>query len=217
MRVLLVEDESDLAEVVKRTLEEEGHACDWSPEGVDALHQARSVPYDAIVLDLMLPGIDGWTILSRIRDEGIDMPVLILTARDALPDRVRGLDLGADDYLTKPFSLDELLARLRALHRRAAAKPSPLLDLGSVCLDTSARTVRREGREVPLTPKEYALLELLALRRGALVSRRAIYDHIYDDETETVSNVVDVYVANLRRKLGRDLIRTRRGEGYIIP
>jgi two-component system OmpR family response regulator len=217
MRVLLVEDEADLAHVVQRTLREEGDACDWAVEGVGALHQARSVPYDAIVLDLMLPGLDGWTLLSTLRDEGCQTPILIVTARDAVDDRVRGLDQGADDYLIKPFALAELLARLRALRRRSVAKPSPVLDLGAVTLDTSARLVRREEREVALTAKEYALLELLAFRRGGLVSRKEIYDHIYDDREETTSNVVDVYIANLRRKLGHDLILTRRGRGYMIP
>jgi two-component system, OmpR family, response regulator len=217
MRVLLVEDEVDLAHVVRRTLEEEGHACDWAAEGLGALHQARTVSYDAVVLDLMLPGLDGWSILGAMREEQVVAPVLVLTARDALDDRVRGLDLGADDYLTKPFALAELLARLRALHRRAAARPSPVMNLGWIRIDTAARTVWRDEKEIPLTAKEYALLELLALRRGSLVARREIYEHLYSDDSENLSNVLDVYVANLRRKLGHDLIRTRRGQGYIIP
>ena len=217
MRILLVEDESDLGRVVRRTLEEEGYACDWADHGEDALHQALTVPYDAVVLDLMLPGVDGWTVLKAIRAEGRDVPVLVLTARDTLRDRVHGLDLGADDYLTKPFALSELLARLRALIRRSAGKPGPVLDLGDLAVDTRSRTVRRGDAEIPLTAKEYALLELLAFRRGEVVSRSTIHDHLWDDEDETLSNVVDVYVANLRRKLGRKLIETRRGHGYRLP
>ena len=217
MRILVVEDEPDLGRVVQRTLAEEGYACDWASDGEDALHQALTGPYDAIVLDLMLPGVDGWTILETLRSRGIATPVLVLTARDALSDRVRGLDRGADDYLTKPFSLSELLARLRALIRRSAAKPAPTLELGEIAIDTAARIVRRAGQEVRLTAKEYALLELLAYRRGEVVSRTTIHDHIYDDEDETLSNVVDVYVGNLRRKLGGELIETRRGQGYRIP
>ena len=217
MRVLVVEDEPDLGRIVKRTLEEEGYACDWATDGESALHQATTVTYDAILLDLMLPVVDGWTVLSDLRARGRDAPVLVLTARDALPDKLRGLNLGADDYLTKPFELEELLARLRALIRRSQGKPSPVLDLGSVQIDTAAHTVEREGRPVALTAKEYAVLEVLAYRRGTLVSRAALHDHVYDDESENWSNVLEVYVANLRRKLGRDLIKTRRGEGYVIP
>lgn len=217
MRVLVVEDEVDLARVLKRLLEEEGYACDLATDGESALHLASTGPYDAILLDLMLPRVDGLTILERLRDEGNQVPVLVVTARDALPERVRGLDTGADDYLTKPFALAELLARLRALIRRSAGRPAPRIEIGEVHIDTAARTVERDGVRVDLTGKEYALLELLALRRGALVPRSDIYDHIYDDAEETLSNVVDVYVANLRRKLGRELIETRRGQGYIIP
>jgi two-component system OmpR family response regulator len=217
MRVLLAEDEVDLAHVIRRTLVEEGYACDWAEDGESALHQVSTGPYDAVVLDLMLPGIDGWTILRALRAEGRTTPVLVLTARDALADKVRGLDLGADDYLTKPFALEELLARLRALIRRAEAKPAPVLAVGDVQIDTVARVVARAGETIPLTAKEYAVLEFLALRQGALVSRTTLYDHVYDDESDTLSNVLDVYVSNLRRKLGRDLIHTRRGEGYWIP
>lgn len=217
MRVLVVEDEPDLARAVKRTLEEEGYACDWASDGESALFEAINIPYDVIVLDLMLPHIDGLEILRRLRKRGQTTPVLILTARDTLPERVRGLDAGADDYLTKPFALEELLARIRALIRRSADKPSPNLEVGAVRINTAARTVKHAGKPVALTAKEYALLELLAYRRGSLVTRSAVYDHIYGEAEDTASNVVDVYVANLRRKLGRDLILTRRGEGYMIP
>jgi len=216
VRVLIVEDEADLAQVLRRTLEEEGHVCDWVDEGVSGLHQARHEAYDAIILDLMLPRLDGWTLLRTLRADGSRTPVLILSALDDLPDRVLGLDLGADDYLTKPFALDELLARLRALRRRSVSQPSPVLDLGGVQIDTTARSVRIDGLDVGLTGKEYALLELLASRRGTVVRRETIYEKLYTDDKETVSNVLDVYVANLRRKLGRNLIHTRRGQGYVI-
>jgi two-component system OmpR family response regulator len=217
MRVLLVEDEADLALAVRKVLVEEGFACDVAPDGPEALFKVSSWPYDVVLLDLMLPGVDGVSILRRMRQEGNRTPVLIVTARDALQERVRGLDAGADDYLTKPFAFEELLARMRALIRRSADEPSPVIEIGPVRIDTAARTVERDGDPVDLAPKEYALLELLALHRGELVTRSRIYDHLWDESDPTLSNVVDVYVANLRRKLGRDVIRTRRGHGYVIP
>lgn len=216
MRVLVVEDEADLARALRQVLEEEGYSVDVARDGESASHDARGTRYDAIVLDLMLPRRDGWAVLGELRSEGSVTPVLILTARDELADKVRGLDAGADDYLTKPFELDEFLARVRALIRRAAGQPTPVLKLGDVEVDTVARAVRRAGRAVEVTAKEYALLELLVRNRGGLVSRAAIYDHIYDEDDDTLSNVVDVYVSNLRRKLGRDFITTRRGQGYIV-
>jgi two-component system OmpR family response regulator len=215
MRVLLIEDEADLASALERTLREEGFACDVARDGEIGLHLARKWEYDAVILDLMLPALDGRTLLGRLRRERTT-PVLVLTARDAIASKVELLDAGADDYLTKPFELAELLARLRALIRRAAPAPQPILEIGEVRIDTGARTVSRDGGEVPLTPKEYALLELLARRRGHVVSRTTIFEHIYDEREDTASNVLEVYVANLRRKLGRDLIRTRRGEGYSV-
>lgn len=214
MRLLVVEDEADLGRVVKQAFEEEGFAVDLAADGESGLFNAESWDYDAIVLDLMLPRLDGWGVLKRLRAKK-KTPVLILTARDAVVDRVKGLDTGADDYLTKPFELAELIARVRALIRRSAGKPSPLLRLGAVEINTASRTVKRGGRPVELSPKEYALAELLALHRGELVTRTMIYDHIYDENDGTLSNVVDVYVSNLRKKLGKDFIETRRGQGYI--
>lgn len=216
MRILIVEDEPDLSRALRQALEEEGFAVDEAPDGESGLYSARTVDYDAVILDLMLPRMDGWEVLRRLRASHKKTPVLILTARDSPPDKVRGLNGGADDYLTKPFSLQELIARIRALIRRSAGHPSPILRLRDLEIDTAARTVRKQGKSVDLTPKEYALLELLVLNRGKLVTRTMIYDHIYDDEEDTLSNVVDVYVANLRRKLGKDFVRTRRGEGYIV-
>lgn len=215
MRVLVVEDEADLARAVRKALEEEGFAVDAAPDGESGLFNAESWDYDAIVLDLMLPRLDGREVLRRLRQKK-KTPVLILTARDGVADKVAGLNAGADDYLIKPFDLAELLARLRALIRRSAGHPSPILRLGDLELDTAARVIRKKGREVELTPKEYALVELLLLNRGKLVSRTMIYDHIYDETDDSLSNVVDVYVSNLRRKLGKDFVETRRGEGYIV-
>jgi len=215
MRILVVEDEAELARAVRKALEEEGFSVDVAVDGETGLFNALSWDYDAIALDLMLPKLDGWQVLRRLRAKK-DTPVLILTACDAEVDKVKGLNTGADDYLTKPFGLDELLARLRALIRRAARHPAPGIRLGDVEIDTAARTVRKGGKAVELAPKEYAILELLALRRGTLVTRTMIYDHVYDEDGDTLSNVVDVYVAALRRKLGKDFVKTRRGEGYII-
>jgi two-component system OmpR family response regulator len=169
-----------------------------------------------MVLDLMLPKLDGLSLLKRLRDAGDATPVLLLTARDTPEDKVRGLDAGADDYLTKPFNIDELLARVRALRRRSAGQPAPVVRVGEVTIDTAAREVFRAGLPVLLTPKEYALVELLVRQQGRLVTRTMIYDHIYDEADDTLSNVVDVYISNLRRKLGKEFVETRRGQGYIL-
>jgi len=217
VRILLVEDEADLGNALRRAFEEERHVCDLVRDGRSGLVGARHGRYDVVVLDIMLPGMDGLTVLARLREEGIEVPVLLLTARGTLGDRVTGLDSGADDYLTKPFALEELFARVRALARRSVGQPSPLIRVADVELDTASRTVRRGGAPVALTAKEYALLELLVLRRGRLVTRSAIYDHLYGERDATLSNVVEVYVANLRRKLGKEFIRTRRGDGYLVP
>jgi two-component system OmpR family response regulator len=211
-----VEDEADLAATLRKTLVESGFSVDLTADGEEAIWQVEGTAYDVIVLDLMIPIVDGWEVLKRIRARGDRSPVLVLTARDATIDKVRALDAGADDYLTKPFTLDELLARIRALIRRAAVSPAPVIRLADVEIETSARRVTRAGAAVDLAPKEYALLEFLALHRGTLVTRTVLYEHIYDDRDDSMSNLVDVYVSALRRKLGRDLIRTCRGAGYII-
>jgi two-component system OmpR family response regulator len=217
VRLLLIEDERELARVLRQALEEEGFQVDLAADGEEGLFKANEVDYDAVLLDLMLPGLDGFEVLSRLREPGgRPVPVLVLTARDGVPDRVRGLNLGADDYLVKPFDLDEMLARVRALIRRSADRPSPRLSVGDVTIDTVARTVRKGEAPVDLTAKEYALLEYLALHAGEVVTRTQIYEHIYGEEEDTFSNVVNVYVANLRRKLGADVIETRRGHGYLI-
>jgi len=216
MRLLVVEDEPELAATLKKVLVEEGFAADIAADGEEALWQAESASYDVIVLDLMIPRVDGWEVVRRLRARGDRVPVLMLTARDATADKVRGLDAGADDYLTKPFTLVELLARIRALIRRAAGSPAPVITLGDIRIEPSGRRVTRTGVDVELAPKEYALLEFLALHRGEVITRSMLYEHIYDDDQDTMSNVMDVYVASLRKKLGRDLIRTCRGAGYII-
>jgi two-component system OmpR family response regulator len=216
MRLLVVEDEPDLREALARTLADEGFAVDVSADGEDGLFQALEVDYDALVLDLMLPRRSGYEVLQTIRQAGRRTPVLLLTARDAIDDRVKGLNAGADDYLTKPFAIEELVARLNALIRRASGHPAPVLDLNGVRIDLAAHRVFREGQEVELTAREYGILELLARQRGDVVSRSAISDHLYGDDSELVSNAIDVHVASLRRKLGPDLIQTRRGLGYLI-
>ena len=215
MRVLVVEDEPELLRVITRALGEQGYAVDGALDGEEGLFRATSWEYDAVVLDLMLPKIDGWQVLEAIRKEK-KTPVLILTARDAVTDRVRGLDGGADDYLVKPFELAELFARLRALIRRAAGQAAATIEIGDVVIDPRSRTVTQHGRPVALTAREYALVELLALHRGEVVTRTQMYDHLFDENDDTLSNLLDVHVSNVRRKLGKDFIVTRRGMGYLI-
>jgi two-component system OmpR family response regulator len=216
MRLLIVEDETDLARALKRALEEELFAVDVAADGDEAQFMLCEIVYDVIVLDLMVPKRSGWALLQELRAAGSRTPVLILTARTGIEDRVKALDLGADDYLPKPFALSELAARLRALVRRAAGHPTPVHVLGNITIDTAAHRVYRDETPIDLTAREYAVLEYLVRRRGTLVTRGAICDHIYDEGSDVFSNVVDVHVAALRRKLGTTLIHTRRGEGYII-
>jgi two-component system OmpR family response regulator len=215
MRILVVEDELRLLRSLTKALREEGYAVDAAETGDDGLYKAESYEYDTIVLDVMLPGLDGWEVLRRLRKQK-QTPVLILTARDAPRDRVRGLDNGADDYLVKPFDLPELLARIRALIRRSAGQAQSQLELGEVVIDTRARSVTRQGEPVTLTAREYAILEYLALHRGEPVSRTALFDHLFDENEDSMSNLLDVHVFNLRKKLGSELIATRRGQGYLI-
>jgi two-component system, OmpR family, response regulator len=215
MRILLVEDEPRLQRSLARALREEAYAVDTAADGEEGLYMAKNCDYDAIVLDVMLPRLDGWQVLERLRRLK-RTPVLMLTARDAPRDRVRGLDTGADDYLVKPFDLSELLARLRALIRRSVGQAQPNIELGEVVIDTRARSVLRAGSPVALTAREYAILEYLALHRGEVVTRTALYEHLFDDSDDTLSNLVDVHVFSIRKKLGADLIATRRGLGYCI-
>lgn len=215
MRLLVVEDEDDLRRTIEQALREQGYAVDVAADGKDGLYKAEIWDYDVILLDVMLPEMDGWEILNRLRKKK-KTPVLMLTARDAVRDRVKGLDLGADDYLIKPFNLVELLARVRSLIRRSAGTPSPIIAFGNVTIDSAARTVSLDGETIPLTAREYSLIEYLALRRAKVVSRSELYDHLFAEEDESFSNLLDVHVCNVRKKLGKDLIQTRRGHGYVI-
>ena len=216
MRVLLVEDEADLASTLKRALDEAHFAVDVAADGDEAQFMLTEVAYDAVVLDLMVPKRTGWTLLQDIRGTGARTPVLILTALDAVEDRVKALDLGADDYLPKPFAISELVARLRALVRRSTGNPSPVIVVGDITIDRAARLVYRESEPVELTAREYSILELMVRHRGTLVTRSAICEHIYSESSDVFSNVIDVHIAALRRKLGPQVIQTRRGQGYIV-
>ena len=220
MRLLVVEDYPPLRKSLAKGLRQAGFAVDATGDGEEGLWYARGNDYDAIILDLMLPGVDGLSILRKLRSEGRETHVLILTARDTVPDRVEGLNCGADDYLVKPFAFDELLARVHALVRRGYGRKDPHLRAADVRIDTAAQRVWRGEEEVRLTPREYALLEYLALRAGQVVSRTDIWEHVYDFDSAATSNVVDVYVSYLRKKLdppgGPSVIRTVRGRGYCL-
>lgn len=220
MRVLLIEDHKPLIRTLKRGLEEEGFAVDIAEDGEEGEFKGKTGTYDAIVLDIMLPKVDGLTVLKNWRTAGVKTHVLMLTARDSTDDKVHGLDQGADDYLTKPFQLEELLARLRALIRRSHQVKDPVVRIFDMEIDTSSRTVKRAGQSIHLTPREYALLQLLAYNRGKVVSRSMIWEHLYDEHDENTSNVVDVYIRYLRTKIDKGfepaLILTRWGEGYML-
>ena len=215
MRILIVEDEPDLRTALARSLRDEGYAVDAADNGEDGLFNAESNDYDAIILDVMMPRMDGWQVLKQLR-KSKKTPVLMLTARDESRDRVKGLDIGADDYVVKPFDLPELLARLRALIRRSAGKTSSVTEIGDVSVDTAARVVCLKGTPVELTAREYQLVEFMALHRGEVVSRTQLYEHLFDENDTSLSNLLDVHVSNVRKKLGAEFITTRRGHGYCI-
>jgi two-component system OmpR family response regulator len=216
MRVLVVEDDPKLAALLGRGLREEGVATDVTSRGEDALWMAGSTDYDALVLDVMLPGIDGFEACERLRADGVTAPVLMLTARDAIEDRIAGLDGGADDYLVKPFAFGELLARLRALARRGPVARQPVLVAGDLRLDPAARRAWRGEHEIELTAREFSLLEALMRRPGEAVSRFDLLEAAWDSAYENRSNVIDVYIRYLRGKVGRDAIETVRGVGYRL-
>lgn len=220
MRILLVEDESDAAAVLAKGLREHAYAVDIAGDGHQALEQTAINDYDLIVLDLLLPGVHGLEVCRRLRAEGATTPILMLTARGEPDQRVQGLDVGADDYLPKPFHFPELLARVRALLRRGPALASAILQIEDLMIDTRAQQVRRAGRQIQLTAKEYGLLEYLARRHGHVVGRADIAEHVWDDSFDPMSNVIEVYIQRLRRKIDDShpvkLIQTRRGAGYVL-
>jgi two-component system OmpR family response regulator len=220
MRALIVEDEVKMAGLIRRGLLEEGYAADVAPKGEEAIWMAGATEYDVIVLDVLLPGIDGFEVCRRLREAGVWSPVLMLTARDAVEDRIAGLDTGADDYLTKPFSFAELLARLRALTRRGPLEQPPVLQLGNLRIDPRSRQAWRGEREIELSTKEFALLETLMRRPGQVVSRFDLLEHAWDYSYENRSNIIDVYIRYLREKIDRPFrlrsIETVRGAGYRL-
>jgi two-component system OmpR family response regulator len=220
MRVLVVEDEPKIAGLLRRGLAEEGHAADIASTGEDALWMSEAHDYDAIVLDVMLPGLDGFETCRTLRTRGVWAPVLMLTARNSIEDRVSGLDVGADDYLAKPFSFEELLARLRALHRRGGAARPSIVEVGPLSLDPAARELRRGGTPIPLSAKEFTLLEALMRHAGEVLSRYQLLECAWDREYDNRSNVVDVYISYLRDKIdrpfGASAIETVRGVGYRL-
>ncbi|MBM4074904.1 MAG: response regulator transcription factor [Planctomycetes bacterium] len=220
MRVLVVEDYEPMRTALIRGLRDAAFAVDPAENGSDGLWLARSNDYDVIVLDIMLPDIDGISLLKRLRAEKSKSRVILLTARDSIEDRVAGLDRGADDYLTKPFAFEELLARIRSLVRRHYDVPNPVIRIGDLEIDTTNRSVRRNGFEIELTRLEFALLTYLAMRRGEVVTRTDIWENLYEFESSNTSNVVDVYIRYLRKKIEIDgttrLIHTRRGFGYVL-
>jgi two-component system OmpR family response regulator len=220
VRVLVVEDDMKMARLLRRGLEHEGYAVEGAANGVDALWAAEATAPDAVILDAMIPEPDGFEVCRRLREQGMWVPIILLTARDAVPDRVAGLDAGADDYLVKPFSFDELFARLRALLRRDPVRRPTVLTAGDLTLDPAAKTVARGGVPITLSPKEFALLELFLRHPGEVLSRSTILDHVWDFAFEGTSNVVDVYVRYLREKIDRPFgvqsIETLRGHGYRL-
>jgi DNA-binding response OmpR family regulator len=223
MKILLVEDEARLATAVRRVLYEEGYATDWAADGADGLSRAENNEYDVLVLDVMLPFYDGYEIARRLRSDGSTVPILMLTARDGIQDRVRGLDSGADDYLVKPFALAELLARVRALSRRArmgSASEAPLLEVGDLVLDLRSREARRGTRRIELTAREFALLETLMRHPAQVMTRSQLLDSVWSYDAVTESNIVDIYIHYLRNKVDKGfdkkLLRTVRGMGYAI-
>lgn len=217
MRILLVEDDALLGDALQAGLGQAGHAVDWVRDGVSAETALIAEDYAAVVLDLGLPRMDGLEVLRHLRAKKQTLPVLILTARDTVDDRIRGLDAGADDYLVKPFDLGELNARLRALLRRAGGQPSPILAAAGITLDPASRQVTSAGKDVELSAKEYALLHALMQQPGRALSRAQLEQHLYAWGDEIGSNTVEVYIHHLRRKLGADAIRTLRGIGYVVP
>ena len=217
MRILLVEDDSMIAQGLRTALRQDGYAVDWMQDGLSADEALRTSTFDLILLDLGLPGRDGLDVLRRLRQRGRDTPAIILTARDEVQDRIAGLDAGADDYIVKPFDLDELAARMRSVLRRAAGRGDPCIEHRGIRLNPITHSVERDGAPVQLSAHEYAVLEALLQRPGAVLSRTQLEDRLYGWDSQVASNAVEVYVHGLRRKLGSEAIRTLRGVGYFVP
>ena len=220
MKILVVEDEESLNEVIVKHLKKQGYSVDSCMDGNDASYHLDMSEYDAVLLDVMLPGKTGWEVLSEMRESGNDTPVMMLTARDSVDDKVKGLDEGADDYLTKPFSFEELMARIRMITRKRAGKHTNVYQFEDLTVDSGAKTVERAGEKIDLSAKEFALLELLIMNKGMVLSRDTIEEHLWDYEYEGASNMVDVYIRYLRKKIdenhSRKLIQTVRGQGYVM-
>jgi DNA-binding response OmpR family regulator len=217
MRILLAEDNLRLAQTIQRGLGENAFAVDVAADGADALYRLSITPYDLLILDLGLPAVDGMEVCRRLRAEGSRVLILMLTARDSTPERIAGLDAGADDYLTKPFAFGELLARVRALLRRGAATAAPSLTVADLVVDTVRQRATRAGRDLHLTTKEFALLEYFARNPGHVLGRADLFEHVWNETLDPASNVIEVYVQRLRRKLGAPpMLRTRRGTGYVL-
>jgi len=220
MKILIIEDEKRMAGILKKGLEENAFLVDLAHDGEEGMYMAENYPYDAVLLDIMLPAMDGLTILNALRSKRSEVPVLLITARGEIESRIKGLNFGADDYIVKPFDFHELLARLKSVIRRSKGKPSPLVAIDDLSLDMNSRSVCRGGIEIRLSATEYNLLEYLALNNGRVISRTELTEHIYDTDFDRDSNVIDVYVNHLRNKLDkgfdRQLIHTVRGAGYIL-
>lgn len=220
MRILIVEDERHLAKILKKGLEENGFIVDMCHDGEEGLYLAETYPFDAILLDILLPKMDGLTILNRLRAKNIGVPVLMLTAKGELEDRVKGLNTGADDYIVKPFDFQELLARLNAVVRRSSNKASPVISIDDLTINMDLKTVTRSGKDIRLSTKEYSLLEYLVLNSGRVISRTELTEHMYDTDFDLDSNIIDVYINYLRNKIdkgfGRNLVHTVRGAGYVL-
>jgi DNA-binding response OmpR family regulator len=221
MKILIVEDEQRLAALLKKGLEESSYAVDLCFDGEEGLYMAETFPYDAVLLDVMLPKMDGFTVLENLRKQGVDVPVLMLTARTEVESRVKGLNRGADDYIPKPFDFTELLARLTAVIRRNKGQPASIVEVADLCLDLNAKIASRAGREIMLSAKEYAVLEYLVLNKGRVISRTEFSEHVYDGDFDLDSNIIDVYINKIRNKIDKGhahaLIQTKRGVGYYIP
>jgi len=215
MKALVIEDEVELRETVIETLREEGFAVDSSGDGEEGLYKALNWDYDAVLLDVMLPRMNGWDVLNQLR-QAKQTPVIMLTARDGVEDRIKGLNGGADDYLPKPFDLLEMIARVKAIARRSVGQRNPRLVFGDIEVDTAARAVTKDGKPVELTAREYALTELFIRKVGEVMTRDYIYEHLFDENEDSLSNMLDVYIYKLRQKLGKDFIKTMRGHGYMV-